>query len=172
MCEYNDHYRPYVSRPSGSKISGRLAFHMSKFLLFHFCQKRLLLGGYSPIPLLCKCMTQSDPILHVQKNGLTFQYRPVFRLFLAFAFIALLVCLDNMLGVNQRAVLVVSKRNVTKKFKNWTQLCQILSQAKMCPIKEKQKQTTLLILWPSLIPYSQLQECIVTVLLLTSTPLG
>ena len=36
----------------------------------------------------------------------------------------------------QRAVLVVNKRNVTRKFKTYTQLWQILIQAKMRPIKE------------------------------------
>ena len=40
----------------------------------------------------------------------------------------------------------------------------------MWPIKEKENKQ-LLILWPNLIPYSKLKECVFTVLLLTSTPL-
>ena len=41
----------------------------------------------------------------------------------------------------------------------------------MWPIKEKENRQ-LLILWPKLIPHSKLQECVVTVLLLTLTPLA
>ena len=40
----------------------------------------------------------------------------------------------------------------------------------MWPIKDKENRQ-LLILWPNLMPYSQLQNWVVTVLLLTSTPL-
>ena len=40
----------------------------------------------------------------------------------------------------------------------------------MCPIKEKEKRQ-LFIQWSNLIPYGKLQECMVTVLLLTSTPM-
>ena len=40
----------------------------------------------------------------------------------------------------------------------------------MWPIKQKEKRQ-LLLLWPNFIPYSKLQECVVTVLLSTSTPL-
>ena len=40
----------------------------------------------------------------------------------------------------------------------------------MWPIKEIENKQ-LLIKWPNLIPYSKLQECVVTVLLLTSTSL-
>ena len=41
----------------------------------------------------------------------------------------------------------------------------------MWPIKAKGNRQ-LLTKWPNLIPYSKLQECIVTVLLLTSIPLA
>ena len=41
----------------------------------------------------------------------------------------------------------------------------------MWPIKEKVPRH-LLIYWPNIIPYSKLHECVVTVLLLTSTSLG
>ena len=40
----------------------------------------------------------------------------------------------------------------------------------MCPIKEKENRQ-LFILWPNLIPYTKPYKCVVTVLLLTSTPL-
>ena len=40
----------------------------------------------------------------------------------------------------------------------------------MWPIKEKENRE-LPMLWPNLVPYSKLQVCVVTVLLLTSTPL-
>ena len=40
----------------------------------------------------------------------------------------------------------------------------------MWPIKEKENKQ-LLILWPNLIPYSKLKECVVKVLLLSSIPL-
>ena len=69
--------------------------------------------------------------------------------------------------MQQRVVLVVNKRNVTKEFKTYTQLWQIF----MWPIKEEENRH-LLILWPNRNPYSKLQECVVTVLLLTSTPVG
>ena len=43
-----------------------------------------------------------------------------------------------------------------------------LNYGKMWPIKEKENRR-LHIWWPNLIPYSKLWECVVTVLLLTST---
>ena len=64
----------------------------------------------------------------------------------------------------QRAVLLVNKRNGTKRFKTCTQLWQISSQAKMWPVTEKQNRQ-LLLQCPNVIPYSQMQECVVTVLL-------
>ena len=74
------------------------------------------------------------------------------------------------LYTQQRAVLVVNKRNVTRKFKTRTQLWQILIKAKIWPIREKENRQ-LLLQWPNLILYSRLQKCFVTVLLLTSTAL-
>ena len=41
----------------------------------------------------------------------------------------------------------------------------------MWPIKEKEKKTAAHIVAKNIIPYSKLQKCVVTVLLLTSTPL-
>ena len=43
-------------------------------------------------------------------------------------------------GKEKRAVLVVNKRKVTRKFETCTQLWQILTQAKMWPTKEKEKR--------------------------------
>ena len=68
---------------------------------------------------------------------------------------------------SQRAVLVVYKRNVTRKFKTCIHYGNL---NKMQPIKDK-RNSQLLMKWPNLIPCSKLQECYVTVLLLTSTSL-
>ena len=43
-----------------------------------------------------------------------------------------------------RAVLVINKRNVTRKFGTGTQLWQILIYAKMWPIKEKENRQLLM----------------------------
>ena len=50
-------------------------------------------------------------------------------------------CLPNL---QQRAVFSFNKRNVTRNFKTCSQLWQILIQAKMCPIKEKENRQLLL----------------------------